>query len=236
MDTKGAGCEGGLIWRWEKEGVPVRRGGERHHCILFECSEWRTEREVTACSEPSRSGTPRVGPSPGPTRGSCGQNSPLIGWSHRARARGAAVDEVLPPSGLVADMVVGVCLESERCHECQHACFNQEPSSITNTALLNGKTFLPFNCGSRSPLRLDARLPPRRDLAATIFPFFAGLRLAIYNTYVAKWQIDNLDNERRRLIALCWQADSGCAAPGLHAGCDGSLLFFWCVFVFCCPN
>ncbi|KAI4807239.1 hypothetical protein JOQ06_027308 [Pogonophryne albipinna] len=35
-------------------------------------------------------------------------------------------------------MVVGVCLESVHYHECQHACFNQEPSSIPNTALLNG--------------------------------------------------------------------------------------------------
>lgn len=60
-------------------------------------------------------------------------------------SEGAAVDEVLPPSGLVADMVVGVCLESVHYHECQHACFNQEPSSIPNTALLNGKTFQHFN-------------------------------------------------------------------------------------------
>lgn len=72
----------------------------------------------------------------------------LIGLAHRALARGAAVDEVLPPSGLVADMVVGVCLESVHYHECQHACFNQEPSSITNTALLNGKTFPHFNSSS----------------------------------------------------------------------------------------
>ncbi|KAA8581497.1 hypothetical protein FQN60_003078 [Etheostoma spectabile] len=35
-------------------------------------------------------------------------------------------------------MAVGVCLESVHYHECQHACFNQEPSSIPNTALLNG--------------------------------------------------------------------------------------------------
>ncbi|CAB1448717.1 unnamed protein product [Pleuronectes platessa] len=57
----------------------------------------------------------------------------------RSGTWGAAVlNEVLPPSGLVADMVVGVCLESVHYHECQHACFNQEPSSITNTALLNG--------------------------------------------------------------------------------------------------
>ena len=54
--------------------------------------------------------------------------------------RGAAVDEVLPPSGLVDDMVMGVLLKSVRYHERQHACFNQEPSSIPNTALLNGKT------------------------------------------------------------------------------------------------
>lgn len=74
----------------------------------------------------------------------------LIGLTHRALARGAAVDEVLPPSGLVADMVVGVCLESVHYHECQHACFNQEPSSITNTALLNGKTFPPSNYSSSS--------------------------------------------------------------------------------------
>lgn len=60
-------------------------------------------------------------------------------------SEGAAVDDVLPPSGLVADMVVGVCLESVHYHECQHACFNQEPSSIPNTALLNGKTFQHFN-------------------------------------------------------------------------------------------
>lgn len=72
----------------------------------------------------------------------------FIGLAHRALARGAAVDEVLPPSGLVADMVVGVCLESVHYHECQHACFNQEPSSITNTALLNGKTFPHFNSSS----------------------------------------------------------------------------------------
>lgn len=72
----------------------------------------------------------------------------LIGLAHRALARGAAVDEVLPPSGLVADMVVGVCLESVHYHECQHACFNQEPSSITNTALLNGKTFPHCNYSS----------------------------------------------------------------------------------------
>lgn len=69
----------------------------------------------------------------------------FIAVTHRALARGAAVDEVLPPSGLVADMVVGVCLESVHYHECQHACFNQEPSSIPNTALLNGKTFQHFN-------------------------------------------------------------------------------------------
>lgn len=74
-------------------------------------------------------------------------------------SEGAAVDEVLPPSGLVADMVVGVCLESVHYHECQHACFNQEPSSIPNTALLNGKTFQHFNYGcvlfSRACLTLN---------------------------------------------------------------------------------
>lgn len=45
---------------------------------------------------------------------------------------------------------------------------------------------------------------PWLDLAVAIFP---GLRLVIYNTYVAKWQIDNLDNERQCLIALSWQPD-----------------------------
>lgn len=35
----------------------------------------------------------------------------------------------------------------------------------------------------------------------------SALSLAIYNTYVAKWQIDNLGNERHCLIALSWQPD-----------------------------
>ena len=47
---------------------------------------------------------------------------------------------VLPPSGLVDDRAVGVILESVRFPECQHACFNQEQSSSTYKALLNGKT------------------------------------------------------------------------------------------------
>lgn len=42
-----------------------------------------------------------------------------------------------------------------------------------------------------------------------IYGYFSGLRLVIYNTYVAKWQIDNLDNERQCLIALSWQPDRG---------------------------
>lgn len=130
----------------------------------------------------------------------------LIGRTHRAWARGAAVDEVLPPSGLVADMVVGVCLESVHYHECQHACFNQEPSSIPNTALLNGKTFqhLNYGCAWIYGACLDFYFMPWLDLAVGIFPW---LRLVIYNTYVAKWQIDNLDNERQCLIALSWQPD-----------------------------
>lgn len=39
------------------------------------------------------------------------------------------------------------------------------------------------------------------------YGYFSGLHLVIYNSYVAKWQIDNLDNERQCLIALSWQPD-----------------------------
>lgn len=131
----------------------------------------------------------------------------LIGLIHRALARGAAVDEVLPPSGLVADMVVGVCFESVHYHECQHACFNQEPSSIPNTALLNGKTFQHFNHCSFFIFCCLTDFQCYVLIECT-GKYLSGLHLAIYNTYVAKWQIDNLDNERHCLIALSWQPDS----------------------------
>lgn len=78
---------------------------------------------------------------------------------------------MLPPSGLVADMVVGVCLESVHYHECQHACFNQEPSSIPNTALLNGKTFQHFNycCALFSGACLALNIMFRLNLFMDIF-------------------------------------------------------------------
>lgn len=92
---------------------------------------------------------------------------------------------MLPPSGLVADMVVGVCLESVHYHECQHACFNQEPSSIPNTALLNGKTFQHFNYSCA--LFYGACLALNIMFGLNLFiGYFSGLHLAIYNTYVAK--------------------------------------------------
>lgn len=82
-------------------------------------------------------------------------------------------------------MVVGVCLESVHYHECQHACFNQEPSSIPNTALLNGKTFQHFNYAYAlfSGACLALNIVFGLDLLMDIF---SGLRLAIYYTYPAK--------------------------------------------------
>lgn len=140
----------GGIWRWArgKEGVLFRCGGEQRSLpvCLKSWGGWEGTASSGRLSPPSdlrcRVAPAYLGSRP-VLRPFC-----LIGLAHRALARGAAVDEVLPPSGLVADMVVGVCLESVHYHECQHACFNQEPSSITNTALLNGKTFPRFNYSS----------------------------------------------------------------------------------------
>lgn len=147
--------------RWSQKsllgGYEDGRGGKRESCsdveeqhILPVCLKSWGGWERTASSgrlSPPSDLRCRVAPA---YLGYCPVHRPfcLIGLAHRALARGAAVDEVLPPSGLVADMVVGVCLESVHYHECQHACFNQEPSSITNTALLNGKTFPRFNYSS----------------------------------------------------------------------------------------
>lgn len=142
----------GGIWRWArgKEGVPFRCGGEQRSLFVWIHEGAESEQPALAgCSLSSPLSDRRFRAAPA-YLGSRPVLRPfsLIGLAHRALARGAAVDEVLPPSGLVADMVVGVCLESVHYHECQHACFNQEPSSITNTALLNGKTFPHFNYSS----------------------------------------------------------------------------------------
>lgn len=139
----------GGIWRWtrEKEGVWGRRG-EEQRSLRARLNGWEgalsSGRSSSLFFGNLTSRRPPPSGSSTPFGWSSGRG--LIGFTHRVLARGLPVNEVLPPSGLVADMVVGVCLESVHYHECQHACFNQEPSSIPNTALLNGKTFQHFNC------------------------------------------------------------------------------------------
>lgn len=134
----------GGIWRWARGNDAEESSAA---CLVVWMPRW-----LRGNSRPWPVARRRTDASELPWRGSGSRPLPrpfcLIGVAHRALARGAAVDEVLPPSGLVADMVVGVCLESVHYHECQHACFNQEPSSITNTALLNGKTFPRFHSSS----------------------------------------------------------------------------------------